>query len=198
MTAHHLRIVDKSSYLNMKDADFSLRRNVPIRRIGMIFVIISFVAVLFAIAFYYKHLEGMAICLAFGIMLYFVAAQLQNLQKMQNATEFMNALFSSALSEGYKFCFVTRKDGVIVYMNRGFQSLFEEFALENSHDVLGWLEASGSSEDVKQNVLNNLNMDRPTNAIVSLHTSDKEHLTAYTLHINPIKRPSGFVLVRGS
>ncbi len=126
---------------------------------------------------------------------YIVFLKQQNID-LVTQTEFQNLLFSQAAAVGSIFCVFVKRDGEIVYVNRGLSN------------VLG----GGSQRNFSHlaSLLEELALPKPTNEAIqdAVFTLDCVSLpiaisrasgetVALTLEIAPLARPSGYVVLKG-
>lgn len=132
-----------------------------------------------------------------GVLMYYTSKRFSRLRHELLATEFMAAMFASALAINCKFAMVVKPDGTIVYFDRAFQQMFPELIELPTHRL---------------EVLCDMYVLDPTNRrriLSSVATSQKEVLSiliaggkdktpcSIQLFLEPIPRPSGFILLRG-
>jgi two-component system cell cycle sensor histidine kinase/response regulator CckA len=127
---------------------------------------------------------------------WYVLLQLQRTHDLLLATEFQNALFASALGINNKFCMIMKHDGNIVYLDRSFQGMFPDF-LKQSRRTLDMLMEIGavSKEDIEK-IYAAIGRGVFEKVIFNIKSTSNE-MHKIVMSVEPILRPSGFVLLRG-
>ena len=112
-------------------------------------------------------------------------------------SEFLNALLSSAVGAKHQFTMiVTQSEGQIVYLNNGFQALFPKM-LKQEKRYLAKLLKTYSNSDVKSKTILSA-VEKGTDKTVIVDVKEKgKATTKVKFKIEPIARPSGFVMIRG-
>jgi len=126
-----------------------------------------------------------------GFISLYVAVQMNRNHHLVQSTEFLNALFSSALSMNYKFAMIVNSDGKIVYFNRPFQDVFGAFIETHDRSFKHWLKSGNVSAEEMEKIMQAATKETGEKIITTLNG------TLYSLTLEPIPRPSGFTLVRG-
>jgi PAS domain-containing protein len=116
-------------------------------------------------------------------------------RRQLESTEFENALFSSALNKGYHFCLIVAKDGTITYANPGFMDLFG--TIRSGTNVADWLAAGKVTSDDRAALYVAIAHDGDSQTKVSIESQDN-HWLSLDLKVEPILRPAGFMLLRGT
>lgn len=200
MTANpvkHVRVSDHPEFILDKDNGFKNRKRTPIEQIFFLFVFIGVVALGTSIIVYYDSLTGTYICFGLGVVLWFVGRQLEKLKTLLQVSEFMNALFSSALAKKFKFVCIVRLNGDIIYFNRSFQEYFPDFGALEKRTITTLLDTGNISDEHREAVMNALTQTTESRTSVILHAGADKAAKPFTLSIDPIERPLGFVLLRG-
>lgn len=125
----------------------------------------------------------------------YVIARLQASRDLVLTTEYQNALFASSLSNGYRFCCIVRKGGSITYLDSGTQRMFSEAISERQLTLSNLLTAAKAAKSVHDQVLDLAARGKEGSLVCELRAEDNR-LHQVMLSIQPIKRPSGFMLVR--
>ena len=127
---------------------------------------------------------------------WYVVFQLQRNHDLLLATEFQNALFSSALGLNNKFCMIMKRDGNIVYLDRSFQNMFPDFLKQSRRTLDTLLEIGSVSREESDKVYAAIGRGVFEKVIFSIKGSGNE-MHKIVMSVEPILRPSGFVLLRG-
>lgn len=190
-----MRSADKK--IDVAETGFVVRQRTPVRALTTIFMGISGCVLLIACVFYYDNLNGFYMCLIAGLLMLFISRQLETMQRIQLSTEFTNALFSSAMAKGYKFCMIVSQAGDIIYCNRPFQAMFPAFSKQDKLTIEQWFLMQEGSSVQYQNVLSLLSVPSDSNVAVTLRGGENEAQQSMHLLIEPIEFPKGYVLIRG-
>lgn len=193
----YIRVSDNPDFILDKDSGFKVRRRTPIQQIFFLFAFIGVVALGTSVIVYYNSLTGTYICFGLGVVLWFVGKQLEKLKMLLQVSEFMNALFSSALAKRFKFVAIVRLNGDIIYFNRPFQEYFPDFAGLEKRTITNLLEMAQANAEHKEAVLAAMTQQSESRTSVILHVGADKAVKPFTLSIEPIERPLGFVLLRG-
>ena len=138
----------------------------------------------------------MTLLLVIGSLSWFTISYTQRKHDMLLLTEFQNALFASAASLSARFCLIVKRDGSIVYVDPGFQKIFQ-------HPQRG--EFSTLDELLAENYFTAEQRDQITVAL----SNGSQGGTVFNLSlpggntvrtaisIDPLPRPKGYFLVRG-
>lgn len=196
-TAMKIRVSDNASFLLDKNNGFHTRKRTPIQQIVFLFGFIAFVVIGTTAIVYYNSVTGVYICFSFGIVFWFVGHQLEKIKLLLNVTEFMNALFSSALAKKYKFTAVLKVNGDIIYFNRNFQEFFPEFMAQSNRSLETLMTTAGASTEHIGAALKAVSQNAETRTSVIMQTGEGKAATPFALSFEPIERPTGFILLRG-
>ncbi len=126
----------------------------------------------------------------------YVLVVLQNNRDLVMSTEFQNALLSSALSASNKFCLIIKDDGSIVHIDTAFQKLFPDFAGEVRLTVDSLLNHAQVSKEDRKIVFTAIDR-RVYDQVIFDIIDAKNQPHRIMMHICPIARPKGFILLRG-
>jgi PAS domain-containing protein len=131
-----------------------------------------------------------------GSAAWYMAALTQRNRDQLLATEFQNALFSSALGVNHKFCFIIKRDGSIIYEDSSFQEMFPEFAKQSKRSLDVLMDYGKVSREDKDKIFAAIERGTFDKAIFNIRGGDGQ-LQRIVMTMEPILRPSGFVLMRG-
>lgn len=192
-----LRAIDQEAFSSKNRKDFK-SRNHGMSNKRVFELILASIAVILGtmILVHLRTLEGGLVCLGAGLILLVFSLQTEKYKTIIERSEFLNALFSSVASEGYKFCIIAnKKDGRIVYLNQGFQKLFPE-AVAFERRSVGKLLLAYKVDKAKAKLINAA-VKKAAKKTYAVEFNGSEKSSKMKLYIEPIKRPSGFVLIRG-
>lgn len=185
-----MRIVDSS--------DFVVRKYGPsLPQIFIVCLAVLAAAIIMTLTIYDRTaLLSMLFILA-GMTSWYVTNQVRHNREMLQATEFQNALFASALGAHHKFCMIIRNDQSIIYFDRHFQQQFPDFVKQGAHTLSRWLEHVQSSKEDGDKIAKAIASNEDSTVQCRLK-AEEEQVQSITLLVEPILRPSGFILLRGS
>jgi PAS domain S-box-containing protein len=126
----------------------------------------------------------------------YVVAVVQRNRDLILTTEFQNALFASALGINNKFCVIIRKDGSIIYLDKSFQELFPEFIKQPRRTIDVLLDYGRVNKEESNHIFEAIEQGIYSKVIFNIRGAGKEY-HKIVMSIEPILRPSGFVLLRG-
>lgn len=186
---------------NISDAearnDFVVRERRPLwQTISIIFVAVLPIAI--TLSFFVKDTVIFAeilFVLLFSLGVY-VAVIVQRSRDLVLATEFQNALFSSALSHSNKFFIIIKSDGSIVHIDRSFQEMFPEFYKEPRRAVDVLLEHGKVSKEDRKIIYSAIEKNGRGKVVFDI-TDARNQKHRILMTIEPIARPKGFMLLRG-
>ncbi len=135
------------------------------------------------------------LCILIAAVGWYVLVQTQQNRDLVLATEFQNALFSAAMNMNSKFCLIIRPDGTMVYLDRSFQELFREFLRQPRRNFAIFLEYAEVSNKDRDALYASFARGVPEQVTLDIRTGDGQ-TEKIVMSIEPIKRPSGFILLR--
>lgn len=200
-TIKNLRASDQDFFSGKGGADFKVRNHhISAKKTYEITFSAIIIAVAVTIMVSNKLVLGGAICLLLGSVLYTVARYLERYKKLLTATEFLSALLSSALGDGYDFVMIVKEDArKIVYLNNGFQKNFPEMLgieFRKLDDLLTKYEAD---EEVSKSIVQAVKNGTAKKVSIDILTGagNNKEKSSMVFNIDPIAHPAGFCLVRG-
>lgn len=167
----------------------------------LILAYIVAILIIFLVSRYSENIGGnfvsvLIIILIVGALTFYTIFSKQRNLDLVMATEFQNALFANALSLGWKFVMFIKRDGTIVYANRGLRALFPEFA-HDEYKALDTLLIEGNvDKDDSQKIFAALMRGVSDKLVVPIRTPQGE-MRPMLLAIEPLERPAGFFVLRG-
>lgn len=190
------RASDLGLILTTGTTGFTTRKRTGLGLFFHFFMLFCLIVLGAALLVYYNSPQGCALAVAIGLSLALIAQNLEKIRKSKHALEFMNALFSSALSKGYQFCFITKSTGEIVFYNRPFQSIFGAYIEQQSRMIDTLMELSRVPAEDREAIKTSISGLTETSVTTSVQTADGA-TRPMTFYFDPIERPTGFILVRG-
>ncbi|NBX04157.1 MAG: hypothetical protein EBR02_08915 [Alphaproteobacteria bacterium] len=177
--------------------DFISRRRIP----GAFMFASIFFATLIVVAllvFVIKNLLLLVflITVIIGVAAWYATFTLQRQQDLLLATEFQNALFSSAIGISHKFCLIIKQDGVITYLDRPFQDMFPAFMQQPQRTLDALLDQAKVAREEREEILTAVESGGFSRIICVMRTSGDGYYKL-VLSVEPIVRPHGFILLRG-
>lgn len=197
-TIKNVRASDRKDFTGLPKSEFVIRKRLPTRaQVYRLFLALVIIVLGTAIIVYNDTLLGAVICTLLGVIMLYFGRQIEKLQGIIHATEFMNAIFSSALSKKYKFCAVVRKDGEIVYINRPFQERFPEFTEQPTRTLEQLFALHGVSTQDAEKVTALVTNTHEGMAAVAAQAGNPRTQQSMIFMVEPVDRPRGFSLLRG-
>ena len=134
--------------------------------------------------------------LALAFLCIYVVIRHQQILDLLMTTEHQNLLFSQALGIGSQFYILVRQNGTIVYANQGLRNLFSGRALGESKALEQVFERGGVAKADRERILGSIYNNMLDRLVFSLPMAQSEPVDII-LTVEPLPRPSGFMLVRG-
>jgi len=132
----------------------------------------------------------------FGCISWYLSLDVKNNRDLVRTSQFQSALFSSALGMHHDFTFIVNlKKRNIFYFDRPFQSVFPQFIKQDDNSLASLLNIAKISEENKKSFEALLDSEREENITFEIDADGSLHKAL--ISIEPIPRPTGFVLVRG-
>ena len=135
------------------------------------------------------------LCLLLASTGWYVLLSMTQSRDLVLATEFQNALFASALGSSNKFCLIIKREGSIVYTDRGFQSMFPDLIKERNVTLVGMMKYGRVAAADKDKIYTAIDRGTDEKIIFEIYSGDNK-INKIVLSIEPIVRPSGFLLLR--
>lgn len=203
---------DKKELIN-SCPDFKLRRH----GIPPLQVVYAFIAALLAVVMLVGHLVikllflpdnivtptdeilsilfAIAFCIA--AVAVFAVALIYRIRDIILETEFQNLIFASASRAGTDFCLIVNSDKTTIYADYNFSQLFASF--ENQIEAFSSLLADkGFKKTERDKIVKAMKSGKSAKASLSFASSADGPLKKYAVVVEPITRPAGYYLVRGS
>jgi PAS domain-containing protein len=132
----------------------------------------------------------------FGALSWFTITFASRNRDLVMATEFQNAMLASAAQLSTRFCFITKRDGTIVYIDPGFQKLFTHFMHSGGGTIDGLLTYTDVDEEMKQKIIDVLKQNNRDQLLLALKDAEGNP-SPMMVTIDPLPRPKGYFLFRG-
>ena len=146
-----------------------------------------------------QTLVGAAISFGAGVALLLFARRTAEYKLTLERSEFLSALFSSVLGQKHKFCMiVTQEEGHIVYLNSGFQALFPKMIETPKRTLTKLYSAYSFPADKAKLITSAVRKGTAKDVTIELATTKGKTKEKVKISIEPIARPSGFVMIRGA
>jgi len=195
--ARNYRISDKSARLNLGESTFVVRKNTPIQAVTHLLLICSAIVAAVTILLYYDSIMGVILPLVTAGIVGYIGIQFKDQEALQESSEFLNAVFSSAISAEYKFCAVLHRGGEMVYMNLPFQAMFSTFMEQPIHNLETFFRLHDVAPEQSLSV-KTLVESGPGGAFpVLFGASGAEPSRLFSISVSPIDRHKDLVLLRG-
>lgn len=177
--------------------DFVIRRRTPtIIQLAVMFGATLLVAVSVVVAVTDKFLLALLLIGFIGLAGWYVILTMQRNRDLLMATEFQNALFASALGLHNRFCMIIRRNGSIIYLDRLFQEMFPDFMRQQTRSIDALLDLGKVSRGDSEKIYSAIERGVYEKVIFDIRGGDNR-FTKVVMSIEPILRPSGFILLRG-
>ncbi len=177
--------------------DFIIRkRTLSVLHILIIFLSIQLIVISVTVAVIDKYMLVIMLVLLMSIVSWYMVMQTQRNRDLLLATEFQNALFASALGMNHKFCIIIKRDGSIVYYDRSFQDMFPDFMRQPRRAIDVLLEQGKVSREDSDKIFSVIERGTYESVILEIRCANNLYVKI-VLSIEPIMRPSGFILLRG-
>ena len=181
---------------NIGDSGFIVRNRIP--RVTQI--AIAFLAIFLLI--YLSYLSGNR--LIFSATLFVLVATIcvttivfaEKLRALVLASEFQNALLSSGIRLGTRFCIIVKNDGNIVYMDPGFYQTFPELQNSDIRTIEAILANTEVPEDLREDVKAVLDQKRSEQILLPFKKADGGIMNIVTT-IDMLPRPKFYFVIRG-
>jgi len=178
-------------------SDFIIRKRIPtVAQLILLFAAIVTVMFFGVTTIQDTFLLCVLLTVLLGGMGWYVIVHMQGYHDLLLTTEFQNSLFASALGLNNKFCMIIRRNGTIVYIDRMFQEMFPEFLHQPKRTIDVLLEQGKVSSQDSEKVFNAIERGVFEKVIFEVRGADNR-FTKIVMSIEPILRPSGFILLRG-
>ena len=196
-TPMNVRVADRKDLSALAQGDFVVRnRNPSLKQVYILCFLPLFIVVVSSFMIYHTMLYGGMVCVLVGIVTLFFALQAKKHQRTLNSSEFLNALLASALTYDHAFCAIV-KDGNIIYLDKGFQKTFPEFTGQPERTLAALFDLYKPAPEGRQKLLDVIGQNIHASVAVLMENGDERRKSELNFFIDPIKRPGGFVLLRG-
>lgn len=171
----------------------------PIRQLSVVYLIA--VALIFLISSFRESLGGNAVSTVLIMAIVCAIAVFTLIRRQQHndqmlATEFENLLFSAAASLGSNFCIFLKHDGTIIYANDGTRRMFPHFSRDQTLAIDQLFGGAQVDKVHLDKLYSALSLNRKENLIFEITNASGER-SDYIVMIEPLKRPSGYFVLRG-
>ena len=171
----------------------------PIKELSLIYVLA--IGLIFAVLHFKDMIGGDIVATVIITTTVLLIAVYTILKRQQHndqmmATEFENLLFSAAASLGSTFCLFIKHDGTIVYANDGTRKMFPTFK-QNENQSLEELLYTARVERSHIDKLFSTVARATKETIIFPITDSAGYRSDYVVTVDPLKRPSGYFVVKG-
>ncbi len=166
----------------------------------LIFAFCVCIALIFVLAFAPQTLGGRSLS-AFtsmaivGVLCFFVVYRKQQSLDLVMATEYQNMLFAQAAAQGSNFCLFVRRDGTIVYADKGLRDVFPNFAYSEAQALEGVFEAGGVTKADRERIMGAIYGGSSERLVFPIKAGGETR--EFILTVEPLSRPGGFAVIRG-
>jgi len=177
--------------------DFAARKRYPaVVTLMMVMVVTLLICILLSLLVQNRTLLVAALFAIIGGAGWYATLAVQRSYDLLLATEFQNALFSSAIGINHKFCLIIKQDGMITYLDRAFQDMFPAFLRQPQRTLDVWLDHSKVTREDREEILASIERGGFSKVIFVVRTGHDE-FHKIVMSVEPILRPHGFILLRG-
>jgi len=112
-------------------------------------------------------------------------------------TEFQNLLFASSAAVNSEFCMISTGNKKVIYYDYGFDRIFPSTSDDKSQDTMErFLAHAGLSDSDKEEIQAAIERNSKMETKLSIKSDDGTE-NILTIIIDPLKRPSSHVVIRG-
>ncbi len=176
---------------------FTVRKQSGVGIFFHFFLLACMVVLGVALLVYYQSPKGCFLAVAIGGAFAMIATNLEKTKKMKQSIEFMNALFSSAMGKGYKFCCIVKHTGDIVFYNRAFQTVFPAYTLQDDRTLRSLMNLYNLPESDRDKLRDMMFNKTEGSLETAIRASAATESAPITFILETIERPTGFFLLRG-
>lgn len=191
------RATDLGEVLTAGTTGFTTRKRTGVGLFFHFFLLACMVVMGVSLLLYYQSPIGSAVAVAIGLSFGLIAQNLEKLKKGKESLEFMNALFSSAIGNGYQFACIVKKSGEIVFYNRPFQTVFPAYTAQDTRTLKALLELYNIPDGDRETMRKFMSDNMGGSIATTIHAKAQTEKTSITFNLDPIERPTGFFLLRG-
>ena len=191
----HIRASDLVNFKDMLNSGFIVRRRSGLKKIYRLCLFLLVIVLGTAFLFYSNSWVGAMGCVVVGSIMLDLGRTLERQQKLLETAEFMNAIFSSALGKRHAFFVLVRPDGGIMFLSRAFQEAFPEFIEQPKRDLETLLTVIKVQDDIRRNIISMVSKNTESVVPFSMGIGADKAAQSMNLSIEPVARPTGFVLL---
>lgn len=191
------RATDLGEVLTLGTTGFTTRKRTGVGLFFHFFLLACMVVMGVSLLIYYQSPIGSAVAVAIGLSFGLIAHNLEKLKKGKESLEFMNALFSSAIGNGYRFACIVKKSGEIVFYNRPFQTIFPAYTAQDTRTLKALLDLYNIPEGDRETIRKFMSDNMGGSIATTINAKAQTEKTSITFNLDPIERPTGFFLLRG-
>jgi len=191
-----MRYTDKNVSLHRED-DFVTRQRLPTLAQFIILFTINYIVVSGAYLISQSFLQfALITILMLGITDSIMVWTIQRSRDLVLVTEFQNALFAGALSMQSHFSLIVRRDGIVVYTDMGFRTMYPNFERSLHSTVEEVFHMAGVKEAERGPVIRMITKSLAGSHTITMKDGDGK-LHKMMVYVEPLRRPSDYALVRG-
>lgn len=190
----NVRASDRKEFFAANKGGFTPRKNTTVNPVVHYAILLIFILVGVTVIVKTRSWLAIALTVEVGAITMVLGMILNKTKQTLQATEFMNALFSSVIGKDKKFVLISTLAGDIAYTNRAFQTLYPTFAKRANRKLVELLEIAkvdaAHIEQVTKAVAESAATTLPLH--VQCEGGESHQLT---LTIDGIERPQGFAII---
>jgi len=182
------------------ETDFTIRSRIP-RTVQVLLLFLAAFDVI-CLSAYLTDDEGMNLTLlliivsSIALLGYIMFFFLNRFRSLIIATEFQTAMLASAAQLGTRFCCIINREGVILYVDPGFQRVFPSFIASGCRTLEELFLFIETPTELKGRILATLKRNKADQVILSFKDGEGNLMSLVT-SIDVITRPKGYFIIRG-
>jgi hypothetical protein len=193
----HRRTEDLLKKDDFKSTGFVARMRTPVRRLEHFFVAVSYGLIGFTCLYYFNALTGVYLMLGAACFMGMSSVHLERGKSVQQSTEFLNAVFASAMGRGYRFCMVAGFDGHIIYVNAPFQDLFPTFMAQPERTLDSWSRSQAIANVALKELMVYVSDGSDGRVPLTMRLGEEPNDQSVLLFVETVEQIQGYVIIRG-
>jgi len=194
----HIRFIDVIDVKAIGGSDFIIRRRTKTQAIYSLLIALIVIIGGVSIIVYNDTIIASFLCGIIGLVMGLIGRQFEKMRNMLLVSEYMNTMLTSVLGLHHQFCLITKLNGEMVYLSKGFYKAFPDFLDQPKRNVETWLDIYRVPPESRDKILKNVQENQEEKMVISISEGNPPRVTQdILLYIEPIPRPKGYVLLRG-
>lgn len=182
------------------ESDFVIRNRIP-RTVQVLLVILAIFDLVCLVA-YVNDDDNISITLlialvvGLGLLGYTMVYFLNRFRNLIVSTEFQTAMLASANQLGTRFCCIINREGLILYVDQGFQKIFPSFMASGSRTLQELFMFIETPVELRGRMLATLKRNKGDQVVLSFKGAEGSMVSLVTT-MDVIPRPKGYFIIRG-